>query len=201
MAVKVGVEFQPNSAMKSIYRIYFVLILLVGFISWMVPISVYVLLFESEYALISGLLFTPLLASSAFVVYWIQRFYESVTYLLTDSEIVVSQGVWFRSKSIVPYHRVTNVEIHQGPVSRYFRVGTVSIQTAGYSKSSSSIGRSAEAEILYIENFEDVKDTIRSFLVKTRPAAVEAGKETVSTRNIDSQILDELKKIRKALET
>ncbi|MFQ6134878.1 MAG: PH domain-containing protein, partial [Nitrososphaerales archaeon] len=200
MAVKVGVEFQPDAAMKSIYRIYFVLILLSGFLSWIVPIAVYVLLFESEYALILGLLLTPPLVSSVFVVYWIQRYYESVKYLLTDSEIVVTHGVWFRSKSIVPYNRVTNVETHQGPVSRYFGVGTVSIQTAGYSKSSSSIGRGAEAEIIFIENFEELKDTIRSFLGKTRPVAVEAERETVPVRDIDSQILDELKKIRKALE-
>jgi membrane protein YdbS with pleckstrin-like domain len=199
VAVKVGVEFKPNASMKSIYRIYFVLILLVGFLSWIAPISVYVLLFESEFALILGLLI-PLLVSWVFVVYWIQRYYESVTYLLTESEIVVTQGVWFRSKSIVPYNRVTNVEIHQGPVSRRFNVGTVSIQTAGYSKPSSSMGRGAEAEIVYIENFEKLKDTIRSFLGKTRPVAVEAEQETVPTGNIDNQILDELKKIRRALE-
>ncbi len=200
VAVKVGVEFKPNASMKSIYRIYFVLILLAGFLSWIAPISIYVLLFESEFALSLGLLLIPLLVSKVFVVYWIQRYYESVTYLLTESEIVVTQGVWFRSKSIVPYNRVTNVEIHQGPVSRRFNVGTVSIQTAGYSKPSSSIGRGAEAEIIYIENFEELKDIIRSFLGKTRPVAVEAEKETVPTGNIDNQILDELKKIRRALE-
>jgi hypothetical protein len=40
----------------------------------------------------------------------------------------------------------------------------VSIQTAGYSKATSSTGRGAEADILYIKNFEKLKDTTRTFL-------------------------------------
>lgn len=200
MDVKIGAEFRPKESMKSIYLIYFFVILLVGFLSWITPIAIYVLLFEPEYNLILSLLLLPLLLSSVFVVYWIQRYYWTVKYLLGDREIVVTRGVWFRSKKIVPYNRITNVEIHQGPISRRFGVGTVSIQTAGYSRPSSSMGRSAEAEIEFVEDFEGLKDIVRSFIAKSRPVAVEAEGEAAPERDVESQMLAELKKIRKALE-
>lgn len=201
MPLKVGVEFHPDAAMKRIYRTYFALVLLSAFLSWITPIVVYVLWFESGYAAVLGLLLTPRPISSLFIFYWIPKYYRSVSYLLTDKEVVVTEGVWFRSKRFVPYNRITNVETHQGPISRRFNVGTVSIQTAGYTQPTNSIvGRSAESEVRFIENFDEVKDTIRSFIGQTRPAAVEAAKDSSFTESVENQILEELKKIRRALE-
>lgn len=94
-----------------------------------------------------------------FILYWIPRYYRSVSYLLTDREVIVTGGVWFRNKKFVPYNRITNVETHQGPISRLFSLGTVSIQTAGYSSVSSSMGRAAEEEIRFIRNFDEVKES------------------------------------------
>ena len=114
--------------------------------------------------------------------------------------MIVTGGVWFRNKKFVPYNRITNVETHQGPLSRLFSLGAVSIQTAGYSSVSSSMGRASEADIRFIRNFDEVKDIVRTYIGQTRPIAVEAGKEPQRISNVDQQILDELKKIRAALE-
>ncbi len=198
--LQIGVEFQPDPALKRIFQIYFLLVLLIGFLSWIVPIVVYVLLIEPVYAAFLALPLIPLLVVSLFIIYWIPRYYRSISYRLTDREVIVTCGVWFRSKKFVPYNRITNVETHQGPLSRFFSLGAVSIQTAGYSFSSSSMGRAAEAEIEFIRNFDEVKDTIRTYIGQTRPIAVEAGKEPQPISNVDEQILDELKKIRAALE-
>jgi membrane protein YdbS with pleckstrin-like domain len=49
--------------------------------------------------------------------------------VLEDDKIVIVKGVWWRNKSFVPYNRITNVNIYQGPISRRFRLGKLSIQT------------------------------------------------------------------------
>ena len=43
------------------------------------------------------------------------------------------RGVIFRRTGIVPYNRITNIDIRQGPVMRALDISTLSIQTAGYS--------------------------------------------------------------------
>jgi membrane protein YdbS with pleckstrin-like domain len=199
--LQVGVEFQPDPALKRVFQIYFLTVLLIGFLSWILPIVVYVLLVEPVYAAFLVLPLLPLLIVSLFTLYWIPRYQQSITYLLTDQEIIVTGGVWFRSKKFVPYNRITNIETHQGPLSRLFNLGTTSIQTAGYSGTSSSTGKSAEAQISYIRNFDEVKDMVRAYIGQTKPVAVEAGKEPLQRiSGVDEQILSELKKIRVALE-
>ena len=59
--LQVGVEFQPDPALKKVFQLYFLLVLLLGFLSWIVPIVVYVLLTEPIYTAVLSLLLTPLL--------------------------------------------------------------------------------------------------------------------------------------------
>jgi membrane protein YdbS with pleckstrin-like domain len=193
-------EFHPDASMKTIYLIYLALIVLAGFASWLIPISVYVFWVEPTYAWIISLPLAALVAALLFTVYWIYRFYASITYRLTDREVVVTQGVWFRNKRFVPYNRITNVETTQGPISRRYGVGKVAIQTAGYSRTPSAGGRAAEAEVEFVKNFEELRDSVISFLGKTHPVAVEAGETPPSEGAVESKILDELKKIRRTLE-
>jgi uncharacterized membrane protein YdbT with pleckstrin-like domain len=122
-------------------------------------------------------------------------------YILGDSEIVVERGVRWKRKSIVPYNRVTNIDVIQGPLSKYFALGKLSIQTAGLSSSGS--GGSAEvakAAILGIKNFEEIKETVLAKIKWVRPVAVEAEAESAPIADADVKILEELKRIREALE-
>lgn len=100
----------------------------------------------------------------------------------------------------MPYNRITNVNIYQGPISRHYGLGKLSIQTAGFSGTTSSGGKVAEAEILGIRNFEEVKDIVMRFVKGIKPEAVEAEAEVKPSKDINQQILSELRKIRKAVE-
>lgn len=64
---------------------------------------------------------------------WVRLYYESMWYELREDEMSWKRGVWFRTTGIVPYNRITNLDIKQGPVMRFLRISTLSIQTAGYS--------------------------------------------------------------------
>ncbi len=198
MAVKLDGTFGSHPDLKKLYNTYLALVLLLFFLSWIVPVVIYGFLsLELFYALIMiTSLLSPIIAGTAFTIYWIRKYQESIMFLLTRSETVVQKGVWWKRKSYILYNRITNVETLQGPIARHFKLGTVSIQTAGFSGVKSSGSRAAEAEIFGVKNFEEVKDSIMNHVRKTRPVAVEA-----EAGDLNAQILDELKRIRETLET
>jgi membrane protein YdbS with pleckstrin-like domain len=201
MIVDVMREFGVDVGLVGLYRVYLVLVLFGGFLWWMVPVAGYVLLSSFWVGIVVTLAFlVPVFVAAGVVLFWIPRFCSSVRYVLEDDKVVVVKGVWWRSKSFVPYNRITNVNVYQGPVSRSFGLGKVSIQTAGFSSASSGGGKVAEAVVFGIKNFEEVKDVVMDFVKGLKPEAVEAEAKTRPSKDTDQLILAELQKIRKALE-
>ena len=98
----------------------------------------------------------------------------------------------------MPYNRITKINIYQGPISRHYEIGRLAIQTAGFSGVSSSGHKTAEADIIGTRNFEDTKDAVMGFVKGTKPVAVEAVAEPV--KDINREILEELRRIRKTVE-
>lgn len=191
-------EFGADPDLKQLYRVYLVIALVGGFLSWMIPVVTFVTLSSVEIGVVVALaLFVPIMIVVGFVLYWIPRFYSSISYVLGDDDITVTKGVWWKMKSLVPYNRITNVNIYQGPISRHFGLGRLSIQTAGFSGASGG-GRVAEAVILGIKNFEEVKDTVIGFVKGIGPEAVEAA--AGPSQDVNRQILAELRRMRKTLE-
>lgn len=74
----------------------------------------------------------------------------------------------------------------------------LAIQTAGFSGVSSSGHKTAEAELIGIRNFEEIKDVIIGLVRGMKPQAVEA--EAEPSKHLNEQILEELRRIRKAVE-
>jgi membrane protein YdbS with pleckstrin-like domain len=195
-------EFGADSELKSLYLVYLEIVLLGGFLWWMIPIVVFVVLSYEMWigVVVAVSCFVPLLIATGITLYWIPKFYSSITYVLEDDKITVTRGVWWTTKSFVPYNRITNINIYQGPVSRRFGLGKLSIQTAGFSGTSSSGGKVAEAVIFGVKNFEEIKDIINNFVKGLKPQAIEAEAETKPTKDTNQQILTELRKIRRTLE-
>jgi len=195
-------EFGADLDLKRLYLVYLWIVLLGGFLWWLIPVVIFVVLsFEMWIGIVVALSsLVPLLITAAVTIYWISRFHSSITYVLDDDEITVTKGVWWKTRSFVPYNRITNINIYQGPISRRFGLGKVSIQTAGFSGTSSSGTKVAEAVIFGVKNFEEIKDIITNFVKGLRPQAIEAEAEAKPTRDINQQILTELRKIRRALE-
>ncbi len=195
-------EFGADPELKSLYQIYLSISLLGGFLWWMIPVAAYTMLSFQLWMGIAVALsfFVPLLMIVAVVLYWIPRFHSSIQYVLEDDKIMVYKGVWWKTKSFVPYNRITNVNIYQGPISRSLGLGKLSIQTAGFSGASAGGGKVSEAEIIGVHNFEAVKDFIMNLVKGMKPEAVEAEAEGKPTEEINQEILKELQKIRRALE-
>jgi membrane protein YdbS with pleckstrin-like domain len=63
----------------------------------------------------------------------INYYYPTINYKVTDEEIFVNRGLITKSNKIVPYRTITNIDIKQGPFDRILGIGSIEIQTAGFS--------------------------------------------------------------------
>jgi len=188
--IKTGGPFRPAVQLKSLYYTYFLAVLLVIAL----PVCSIVLYFAPLWA--SAIVLAVAAAVVIFVLYWIPRYYNTIIYKLDGTEIEWRRGVWFRQTGIVPYNRITNVDIIQGPVSRKFGIAALKIQTAGYSAPNS---RSAEIRLDGIRDFEGLRETIMVFVRGGKAVAVETyDRDTGGALNL--RAVGELVKIRKLLE-
>jgi len=193
-------EFGADSELKSLYRAYALIVVVACFLLWILPLEVALMVLGESLAagIVALAVLLPVVVVFLVALYWIPRFHSSIKYVLEEDGIVVTRGVWWKMKSVVPYNRITNVNIYQGPISRHYGIGRLAIQTAGFSGVNSSGHKTAEADIIGIRNFEETKDTVMSFVKGTKPISVEAGAEPV--KDINREILEELRRIRKAAE-
>jgi len=193
-------EFGADQELKSLFRVYALLVVVGGFLWWIIAVEAALLFFGEQLAasIVAFSVLVPVLVALLIALYWIPKFHSSIKYVLAEDEIVVEKGVWWKTKSVVPYNRVTNVNIFQGPLSRRYGIGRLAIQTAGFSGVNSSGHKTAEADIVGIRDFDRTKDEVMGFVKGTRPIAVEAKSDFNKAAN--GEVLEELRRIRKAVE-
>ncbi len=182
--------FTPHPEFKTLMYTYLFLILLGGVLWWYIPLLIFVpLLYGVIFAAIILLVFGIPAA-------WISLYYDSISYELTDDEIVWRRGVWFRRTGVVPYNRITNVDISQGPISRVLGIAYLKIQTAGYSPPSGGPGLLSEIRIDGRRDFNAIHGQIMDGVRNRRPISTESGYGAQE----ESSMLGEVRKIRQILE-
>ncbi len=197
--MKIGERFGPHTNLRKLYFIYLGLAALIPLaISILVPVLVRAYA-PSVWSAAWPFLFIPLIIVIAvimFVSYWIGRYCRSISFTLTEEEIIVEHGVWWKFRHTVPYARVMSVDTLQGPISRRLGIGRVDIHTAGYTGvAGGSAGpgtRRAEASIWGVENFAELRDAILA-RVRGRPLFGRAP-------DVSADMLEELRRIRRLLE-
>jgi hypothetical protein len=186
--------FKPSPSMKTWLRGGIALIIGFFLLFSYVPVA----LFSDMPAVFSVIILGGIFLLFALLWYWVGLYYESMWYELREDEINWKRGVWFRTTGIVPYNRITNLDVRQGPFMRFLGISNLAIQTAGYSGQAV-----AEIRIEAIEHAEELRELIRS-MVRGSPAHDDGtGSSTPSSISgppVDQQILGELKSIRALLE-
>lgn len=187
LTFRIGEAFKPVPQFRSYLYASLVLAVVFLVLPWLAPIVVFS---PPPVALAIAI---PTLAVIAFVAYWIPLYHESIVYRLSVTEVTWQRGVWFRQTGIVPYNRITNVDITQGPLMRFFSFSAVKVQTAGYSAQ-------AQAEIVIngIADPRDLQEKIMNFVRRAGAVAVEGAPEEVLT--VDA-VVEELRAIRVLLES
>jgi len=183
--------FKPSAALKVSLIVNIILFLLLISCFSVFPII-----------LASGISPNLLLLTGIFIVAiiaiclaWVNLYYESMWYELREDEMSWKRGIWFRTTGIVPYNRITNLDIRQGPVMRALGISTLAIQTAGYSGQVA-----AEIKIEGVEKAEELREFIRAMVRQTSQHGDGTGGEKPLPVTPDQRILDELTRIRILLE-
>lgn len=185
--LRIGEAFKPAPQFRSYLYASLILAVVIFVLPWLAPIVIF------SPPPIALAIAAPTLAIIAFVAYWIPLYHESIVYRLTVTEVTWQRGVWFRQTGIVPYNRITNVDITQGPLMRFFSFSAVKVQTAGYSAQ-------AQAEIVIngIADAKDLQEKIMNFVRTTGPVAATGG-EPEGPPATDA-VVEELRAIRRLLE-
>ena len=153
---------------------------------------------------ILAILFIVILLILVFAVYfWVHRYYNSTVYHLNDTEMTWKRGVLFRKTGVVPYNRITNIDIIQGPVMRLFKISNLQIQTAG-----SSGAKVGDISIIGVEDAEPLRAFIMDFVRGTAPVSAVTGSgessfetQAPASMNTDMErLIFEVSEIRKLLE-
>ncbi len=121
----------------------------------------------------------------------------------TASEIFVKKGIINITRKHVPFRTITNISSRSGPFDRLFGIGSIEIETAGYSGSMTS----AEEKLEGITFYEELRDFILRELRKFNGSYV-TGTEVVhpeedpvprSDDSLEDEILLVLREIRNLL--
>jgi uncharacterized protein len=184
--------FKPSRAIITLFVVDFILVLaFIGCFTALPALSISD--FNPAVTAIIGVIALILLA---FFVTWSRLYYDSMWYVLREDEMSWKRGVWFRTTGIVPYNRITNLDLRQGPVMRRLGISTLSIQTAGYSGQAIP-----EIKIEGIEHAEEFREFVRSMVRGcTTHSEGTGGTAAPSPKTTDQQILSELVRIRTLLE-
>jgi membrane protein YdbS with pleckstrin-like domain len=122
----------------------------------------------------------------------IPLYHRSLSYELTDEEVIVHKGIITRSVQTVPYRTVTNVEVKRGPLDRALGLASIDVHTAGYSQQAG-----AEAHLVGLADFEAVEADLMAALRRYRArngAAIGAEvlpEEMAPARVTESAVLSE----------
>ncbi len=117
-------------------------------------------------------------------------------------EIYSSRGIFTITRRHVPFRTITNISSKAGPLDRLFKIGSVHIETAGYSANQ----KGPEEAVIGIVFYEEVRDFILKELRKFKEPYV-TGTEVVIPREepvpkmqgLDDEMLTTLREIRDIL--
>lgn len=129
-----------------------------------IPILIGVLVLETalrDLALFpSGVIAGPvLLIALALVIRVPATRYNARGYQMSADRLRIVKGLLFRSDTVVPFGRVQHIDVHQGPLDRFFGIATLTLHTAGNHNASVSLPGLGEG--LAREMREDIRSHIR----------------------------------------
>jgi len=145
---------KPQMQLKSMWLLGWT----IQFILYSLILLAFVLFLEYDANLVLGIIMGCLLFIMLLILLWIPAFYRSLEYSINTDSVSGKKGVFWRRTVAIPYSKITNIDITQGPVQRWFDIGTIHCQTAGMAGPQ---GQKAELKLLGIKDLEDVKEMIR----------------------------------------
>jgi len=185
---------RPEKELRTVWHVICIIVSAIGTLAFLLLAMVNVVVFGL-------LLLLWLLLMLLIRLWWIPAYYDSISYIIEDDAVTGQGGVIWKRYVTVPFTKITNIDITQGPLQRAYNLGTIHVQTAG---AGGNQGGYAELRLVGIRELEAVKETIRE-RIRTydrgkvgQPSAQPLGDMTEPP--VLQEILQELRAIRDALE-
>jgi membrane protein YdbS with pleckstrin-like domain len=197
-------KFKPESQLKTLWYIIWMIAFVLGLIVWL-----FCIFFINPF--IFSICLAVFFVIMILVLFWIPRAYRVLEYSLEDDSVKMQEGVVWKKNTTVPYLKITNVDITQGPIQRVLGIGVIHVQTAG---AGGQQGQKAELKINGVKNLDELRDkileSIKTYhLNKTQEIEkplLKPGDRVFQKKDIDvstrllGEILEELSSIRKQIE-
>jgi membrane protein YdbS with pleckstrin-like domain len=139
----------------------------------------------------------------------IPRYFKSIEFSVkaetgdTMPEIYSKRGIITITRRHVPFRTITNISSRAGPFDRLFKIGSVHIETAGYSGPNQ---KGPEEKISGVVFYEEVRDFILKELRKFKEpyvtgteVVIPTEKQAPRTESLDDEMLVTLREIRDIL--
>lgn len=173
---EVARAFKPDRAFLRYQKLYFWIVLVL--IDLVLTAAWVAILIASRTAGI--ILFIPYLIVAiipdilAYVAIHLR--YDTTWYVMNSRSLRIRRGIWSIRETTVTFENVQNVDMQQGPVQRYFGIGSLVVHTAGgggaaHGKQAAPIG----AHIAVIEgigNTREIRDQIMQCAAASRSAGL-----------------------------
>jgi uncharacterized protein len=126
---------KPHPSLKTIWYIEFIILLSIIYVIPILP-----LLYFNQ-LLVFGIYSVLILPWFILALWWIPLFFKTIEYTLKDDHIEINKGVWWQQNKTIPFSKITDVKAIQGPLQRYFTIGSLNLQTAGMGAQNTAEGR------------------------------------------------------------
>ncbi|RLG83240.1 MAG: hypothetical protein DRO18_08070 [Thermoprotei archaeon] len=177
----VPIEFRPSPKLVRIYWMYS--------LWYFIPAVISYSLVALANVLLSIILLIVLAAlPAAFLAYWIPKYYRSITFKLERDHAYAKFGVWWVREKRVHYNLVSEVRLRHGPLQRSWGLACIDVYTPATG--------SKKPELAFFQLSNDEAEKIASEL-RFRVGILSSKERRV----IEEKILNELKAIRKLLES
>lgn len=126
---------------------------------------------------------------------------KNLSYYIEEDRISIHKGILTKVQQNIPYRSITDFILHRTLFDRFLSIGALRIQTAGQSRSVTGY----EGQLSGLVHWEDLHERLRRKLQRLHPISDSTTVVDTSTPPGSQpqlqQILEELKAIRRVLET
>ncbi len=188
------IRLKPEKELKTLWVITWVVSLILGICFWMIL----VLIIDLWIVIITVFIWIAIMIP---IIIWIPAAFRALEYYIDDEGVKMKGGVVWKKYVTVPYSKITNVDVIQGPMQRYYNIGTIHVQTAG---AGGKQGEKAELKINGIRELEKVRKLIIGRIKNPSyylSGMIKKEEESIQPENISvfKHMLNELEEIKNLL--
>jgi len=189
-----SVMVKPEKELKTTMFIIWGIVL-VAVLASLSPLIIFVP--ETSAKVVFGIFLIIFLLIMVLWALWIPAFYKTLEYYIDSEAVKMNRGVFWKRLVTVPYGKITNVDVAQGPLQRMYRIGTIHVQTAG---AGGAQGAQAELRLNGVRDLKGLKDIIMEGVRGHKSIQPDKTEDYINDSEILRSILEELRAIHEALE-